>query len=80
MATKGKNARLKRRLWAVVHGCVLTVAVPCHWCGCRITFDQATVDHVRPRSEGGADDLSNVVIACDDCNQLRNKLTQAGVW
>jgi 5-methylcytosine-specific restriction endonuclease McrA len=80
VATRSKNTRLKARLWQEVHGCASTVCLPCHWCRCRITFDQATVDHVRPRSEGGVDELSNVVIACDDCNQLRNKLTQDGVW
>jgi len=70
MAAKVKSARLKRGLWAEVHGCALSVPLPCHWCVWRISFAQARVDHVRPRSEGGA----------NDCNQLRNKLTEDGVW
>jgi 5-methylcytosine-specific restriction endonuclease McrA len=45
-----------------------------------IGFAYATVDHVRPKGEGGPDDLSNVVIACDDCNQLRNMFDQRGAW
>ena len=79
MGMRHSNAA-KIRLWQEVHGCALAVPVPCHWCGSRISFNQATVDHVRPRSEGGADDLANVVVACDDCNQLRNRLNQIGVW
>ncbi len=80
MSTNSKNTRLKKRLWQVVHGRSLTLPVNCHWCRCQIKFHQATVDHVRPRSEGGTDELSNLVVSCADCNQLRNEWNLKGIW
>lgn len=40
----------------------------CHWCGVRLTFDEATVDHRVPRAKGGTDASENLVIACVPCN------------
>ncbi len=80
MSKRPGNLRLKRRLWQEVHGRDTRLPVKCHWCPCLVTFAQATVDHVRPRSEGGGDALDNLVIACDDCNQLRNHWNQTGRW
>ena len=80
MGKRSKNYRLKKRLWKEIHNCELTLPVPCHWCRCMIRFAWATVDHVRPRSEGGADDLTNVVVSCSDCNQLRDYWNQHGIW
>jgi 5-methylcytosine-specific restriction endonuclease McrA len=80
MGRRSKNARLKRRLWEEVHNRGLSLPVPCHWCRCPIRFEQATVDHVRPKSEGGADDLTNVVVSCADCNHLRDYWNQKGIW
>ena len=56
----------------------------CRWCG-RLTHEPAlvgvsaphtrTLDHIVPRSRGSAKwDLSNVVIACHECNQERGNL------
>lgn len=39
----------------------------CHWCGKRAT----TADHVRPRAQGGTDQLSNLVASCRPCNLSR---------
>lgn len=54
----------------------------CHWCA-REVFRQpgetrghphtATIDHVIPRSRGGTNDLSNLVIACSPCNHKRGR-------
>lgn len=44
----------------------------CAWCGVRLTKDTATIDHVVPRARGGADDNTNLVGACEDCNQTRS--------
>jgi 5-methylcytosine-specific restriction endonuclease McrA len=32
-----------------------------------------TLDHVKPLSEGGADNLTNLVACCYECNQLRSR-------
>jgi 5-methylcytosine-specific restriction endonuclease McrA len=31
----------------------------------------ATIDHIIPRSKGGSDDLSNLRLACWECNRRR---------
>jgi 5-methylcytosine-specific restriction endonuclease McrA len=37
-----------------------------------ITKSIASLDHVKPLSEGGTKDVSNVVVSCVRCNQTRN--------
>ncbi len=50
----------------------------CFWCGCptRLSkdhaWDTATDDHVIPRYKGGTNDVSNLVSACNRCNNRRN--------
>ena len=38
----------------------------CAYCG---SDKELTIDHITPRSKGGADVTKNVVCACHDCNQ-----------
>ena len=56
----------------------------CFWCG-RLTYrmqrgqkvfhDQtATRDHIVPKSRGGGHHLSNLVLACHDCNKKRGDM------
>lgn len=70
----------------------------CHWCGVLTVegidphTDARTEDHVVPRSKGGVNDLSNLVLACSACNHARNddelrpvaegptRLEQVAVW
>lgn len=51
----------------------------CHYCGCAIHADpervdtlrkpaKATIDHKIPLVKGGADNPSNMVLACENCN------------
>lgn len=40
----------------------------CHWCR---TADGTTLDHVIPKALGGTWALTNLVLACFDCNQAR---------
>lgn len=42
--------------------------VECHYCGKRITAQDATIDHVVPICRGGALGLHNIVLACRECN------------
>ena len=53
-------------------------ALCCHYCNKMVNVyhwssnyngdDLATIDHVLPLSQGGADDPSNMVVACRPCN------------
>ena len=36
----------------------------------------ATVDHIRPLHNGGQSTMTNMVVACAQCNQLRNQIDQ----
>jgi len=40
----------------------------CQYCGRRFPLHQLSLDHVRPRSRGGANTWENVVCACLRCN------------
>ena len=44
----------------------------CQYCG---GGKKLTLDHVRPRSKGGAHNWDNVVIACESCNQRKGNRT-----
>lgn len=43
----------------------------CKYCRKFLTLETSTADHVIPRSKGGKHDLSNVVLACPECNQKK---------
>ena len=45
----------------------------CVWCSTSISYRniQATLDHIRCRSHGGADALDNLVLSCASCNHRR---------
>ena len=45
--------------------------VECHWCGCRLTDSQITIDHIIPRSQFGKNHISNIIPACLPCNARR---------
>jgi 5-methylcytosine-specific restriction endonuclease McrA len=47
----------------------------CEYCLCPIGLEEATVDHVIPKSRGGADHVYNLALACYDCNQAKGDLT-----
>ena len=50
-------------------------AFRCGYCGVSEaqTGGELTVDHYRPRVAGGNDDLSNLVYACNRCNQYKGE-------
>lgn len=62
-ATDRKRA-IRRKLYLSQRG-------RCHWCDKRILLQDATLDHVMPRSKGGANHQFNLVVACRDCNGKR---------
>jgi 5-methylcytosine-specific restriction endonuclease McrA len=48
--------------------------VECHYCGTRLTREQATLDHIKPWSAGGSNRISNFLIACGPCNRKRGTM------
>ncbi|MBW4619204.1 MAG: HNH endonuclease [Cyanosarcina radialis HA8281-LM2] len=45
----------------------------CEYCHSpeKISTSRFTIDHIQPRSLGGADDANNLALACSRCNQRR---------
>ena len=48
----------------------------CKWCG---TSDHLQMDHIVPKSEGGATSLGNVQILCRACHKVKTILEQRGM-
>ena len=53
----------------------------CQYCGKHLPWEEATLDHVIPRSQGGNWNWDNVALACQPCNNGKGPRTpkQAGV-
>jgi len=53
----------------------------CQYCGCKVTMDGFTFEHVIPRHQGGKTCWENIVAACFECNQRKRDRTpeQAGM-
>ncbi|MCM2971813.1 MULTISPECIES: HNH endonuclease [Larsenimonas] len=47
----------------------------CAYCGCELSRQALTIDHVLPRSRGGELSMLNAVAACRDCNALKSNRT-----
>jgi 5-methylcytosine-specific restriction endonuclease McrA len=47
----------------------------CQYCGIQPGRSQLTMDHVLPRSQGGATTWENVVTACRECNHRKGGRT-----
>lgn len=46
----------------------------CGYCGCELTRQTVTRDHIVPRAHGGGTTDSNLIAACRDCNQRKGDL------
>ncbi len=40
----------------------------CIYCGCKLTLETTTIDHIYPRSKGGSSIYRNLVACCSKCN------------
>jgi len=47
----------------------------CQYCGIDLCDGTATVDHVTPKSRGGASSWTNLVTSCKKCNLLKGNKT-----
>lgn len=50
----------------------------CAYCG--KTDTPMEVEHIIPKSRGGSDRLSNLTLACHDCNRTKRESDRRGVW
>lgn len=64
-----------RKVPATRSAVMLRDAFTCQYCGESPGRHLLTVDHVIPRSRGGAHDWENLVTACTRCNQKKGSLT-----
>ena len=46
----------------------------CFWHGALVPIELMTRDHIKPRAHGGKDDWSNIVLACQKCNEAKSAL------
>lgn len=47
----------------------------CQYCGAKFARSELTIDHVVPRSKGGRDTWTNLVLACVKCNVKKGDRT-----
>jgi hypothetical protein len=52
----------------------------CAWCSCKMTTEEATIDHVIPVSFGGPDQPYNLIRACRSCNSARGNTSALDWW
>lgn len=64
---KSLRTRLMRRDGELCHYCECAMVMP----GPRTAPDAMTLEHIVPQSYGGSDDITNLVLACSDCNNTR---------
>jgi len=47
----------------------------CQYCGCHVSRESVTIDHVIPKSRGGKHEWTNVVVSCKKCNSKKSNRT-----
>lgn len=47
----------------------------CQYCGCHVSRESVTIDHVIPKSRGGKHEWTNVVVSCKKCNAKKSNRT-----
>lgn len=51
----------------------------CHWCTQKMTFKEATLDHIVEVSKGGTHHLNNLRLMHRDCHETRHRTERLGV-
>ncbi len=51
----------------------------CEYCLCQVKYspDPFSIEHIIPRSKGGTDELDNLALACQGCNNRKYVQTEA---
>jgi 5-methylcytosine-specific restriction endonuclease McrA len=52
----------------------------CVYCGDPLTSSNTTMDHMVPKSKGGAKNWGNIVASCDECNKKKGAALPTGRW
>lgn len=76
MSARRGAARRRRQRRALI----LRDGAACHYCGRTLgngkPFSRPTIEHVVPLWRGGANALTNLVLACKPCNYAQNEMEQ----
>lgn len=64
-AQRARQSRTTKKRLAAKHGW------ECFYCGCGLSVETGTVDHVIPLSRGGTNRIDNKVLACLPCNSAK---------
>jgi hypothetical protein len=70
VSAKGLEARAAQivTLW-VRHGGA------CFYCGCDLSVDTCSIEHILPKSAGGPDHIANMALSCQPCNRAAGALS-----
>lgn len=50
---------------------ILEFGSKCFWCECKLSAENLTLDHLKPKSKGGSNSLENLRLSCSPCNSSR---------
>lgn len=74
----GHYTKIIERKRAIMHGWwtdETTQFAECAYCGIPVNVSEFTEDHVVPKSQGGSDEIVNLVPCCCDCNELKDDIS-----
>lgn len=71
-----KSGKIKRKTYSPDVKKLLYIKADgkCELCGKKILLDDMTIDHVKPLSMGGEDDVSNLACTCLPCNVFKGNI------
>lgn len=69
-AERAKARELRKSRWWQQK----TASGLCHYCGCKVTYQDLTMDHLVPLARGGRSTKENLVPSCKNCNNLKKSM------
>lgn len=64
-----EDAKLRRKVWKAKFADSEVGA--CCYCGEQLLYEDATLEHIIARTNGGTNDFENLDIACEPCNSTK---------